>query len=262
VFGCFKVATMRTFQRLAAFLEQQRQRTRLDPINHAWILEAQQLPLLGSAHLAVSGKEISVGVFSAATAGSAAAGGAFTFASTVGVAGTGTAIGTLSGAAATNASLAWLGGGSLAAGGLGMAGGALVLGGLVVAPALAVTGFMIEAQGEKQLASASAYVAKIEGTIERMTQDIALMQGVCLRIDELQRISIRLHDYVLDSVGALEEIGTSFDPDRYDHIERISTALQSARALAEVLRVPVVPGQEDTFAGIVARYGFIGMNGG
>lgn len=43
------------------------------------------------------------------------------FATTFGVASTGTAISTLSGAAATNAALAWLGGGALAAGGGGMA---------------------------------------------------------------------------------------------------------------------------------------------
>jgi hypothetical protein len=40
---------------------------------------------------------------------------------------TGTAISTLSGAAATNAALAWLGGGAIAAGGGGMAAGAMVL---------------------------------------------------------------------------------------------------------------------------------------
>ncbi len=44
-------------------------------------------------------------------------------ATTFGVASTGTAISTLSGAAATNAALAWLGGGALAAGGGGMAAG-------------------------------------------------------------------------------------------------------------------------------------------
>ena len=44
-------------------------------------------------------------------------------ATTFGVASTGTAISTLSGAAATNAALAWLGGGSLVAGGGGMAAG-------------------------------------------------------------------------------------------------------------------------------------------
>lgn len=48
-------------------------------------------------------------------------------ATTFGVASTGTAISTLSGAAATNAALAWLGGGSLATGGGGMAAGSYLL---------------------------------------------------------------------------------------------------------------------------------------
>ena len=52
-----------------------------------------------------------------------------------GVASTGTAISTLSGAAAMNAALAWCGGGAAAAGGFGVTGGlvALSAGGLVVA---------------------------------------------------------------------------------------------------------------------------------
>ncbi|MFE2579358.1 hypothetical protein [Streptomyces sp. NPDC059378] len=49
---------------------------------------------------------------------------------------TGTAISGLSGAAATSAMLAWLGGGSLAAGGGGVAAGTLVLTGIVAAPAV------------------------------------------------------------------------------------------------------------------------------
>ena len=75
----------------------------------------------------------------AGTAGGAlVAFGAYGAAQALAVASTGTAIATLSGAAATNATLAFFGGGSLAAGGLGMAGGAAVLGGLVAGPALAV----------------------------------------------------------------------------------------------------------------------------
>lgn len=54
--------------------------------------------------------------------------------SLIGTASTGTAISSLSGVAATNATLAWFGGGSLATGGAGMAGGFLVLGGIVAAP--------------------------------------------------------------------------------------------------------------------------------
>ena len=72
----------------------------------------------------------------AGTAGGAlAAFGAYGAAQALAVASTGTAISTLSGAAATNATLAFFGGGSLATGGLGMAGGTAVLGGLVAGPA-------------------------------------------------------------------------------------------------------------------------------
>lgn len=60
--------------------------------------------------------------------------GAWALVSAIGTASTGTAIGTLSGVAATNATLAWFGGGALAAGGAGMSGGILVLGGMVAAP--------------------------------------------------------------------------------------------------------------------------------
>ncbi len=52
----------------------------------------------------------------------------------------GVAIAELSGVAATNATLAWLGGGALSVGGFGMVGGMVVLGGLVAGPALAIFG--------------------------------------------------------------------------------------------------------------------------
>lgn len=81
-------------------------------------------------------------------------GGVMSGAGGLAMASTGTAIGSLSGAAATNATLAWLGGGSLASGGLGMAGGMAVLGGLVVGPALAIGGFALSRQAEKELYAA------------------------------------------------------------------------------------------------------------
>ncbi len=66
--------------------------------------------------------------------GGSAALGAWGLVSLIGSASTGTAISSLSGIAATNATLAWFGGGSLATGGAGMAGGFWVLGGIVAAP--------------------------------------------------------------------------------------------------------------------------------
>jgi membrane protein implicated in regulation of membrane protease activity len=60
--------------------------------------------------------------------------GAWAVVSVLGSASTGTAIAGLSGIAATNATLAWFGGGALAAGGAGMSGGMIVLGGIIAVP--------------------------------------------------------------------------------------------------------------------------------
>jgi len=79
-----------------------------------------------------------VGPAGGAGIGAATAAGAYSLIGLVGAASTGTAISTLSGVAATNAILAWLGGGALAAGGAGIAGGTLVLGGIFVAPVFAI----------------------------------------------------------------------------------------------------------------------------
>lgn len=88
---------------------------------------------------------LGAGVAVAALGPTAAMGVATTF----GVASTGTAISALSGAAATNAALAWLGGGALAAGGGGLAAGKTILalagstGWAIAGVALVVSGFAL-----------------------------------------------------------------------------------------------------------------------
>lgn len=99
-----------------------------------------------------------------ALAGIASYGGAMMFAS----ASTGTAIASLSGIAATNATMAWFGGGSLAAGGLGMAGGSMVLGGIVAGPVLAVAGFIMAAKSEENLANAQKTHSEAKNAAEKM----------------------------------------------------------------------------------------------
>ena len=112
-----------------------------------------------------------------ALAGVASYGGAMMFAS----ASTGTAIASLSGAAATNATLAWFGGGSLAAGGLGVAGGTLVLGGVVVAPVLAVAGFIMAAKAEENLAQARKTYAEVAAKVEEM----GLLVDFMVKVEDL-----------------------------------------------------------------------------
>ena len=112
----------------------------------------------------------------AVSAGALAGVGALGIATTYGVASTGTAIGTLSGAAATNATLAWLGGGSLAAGGLGIAGGTVVLGGIVAVPLLLVFAAGATSKSEKALTEAHSQAAEFDvatGEAELMTTKVA-----------------------------------------------------------------------------------------
>lgn len=109
-----------------------------------------------------------------ALAGVATYGGAMMFAS----ASTGTAIATLSGAAATNATLAWFGGGSLAAGGMGMAGGTMVLGGIVAGPVLAAAGFIMAAKAEENLAKAEETYSEAKKVAEQMKTMTSVLRGI------------------------------------------------------------------------------------
>lgn len=102
--------------------------------------------------------------------------GAVGLVSTYGVASTGTAIAGLSGVAATNATMAALGGGSLAAGGFGMAGGAVALGGMFLAPVALIGGFALASKGEKALTEAKKYAAEAEVAIAKLDVQIAFVE--------------------------------------------------------------------------------------
>lgn len=108
------------------------------------------------------------GGISGAAGGALAAFGAYSAAIAFASASTGTAIASLSGVAASNATLAFFGGGSLAAGGLGMAGGTAVLGGLVAGPALLVMGIITSAKAGKNLQEAYANDAKANEICEEL----------------------------------------------------------------------------------------------
>jgi hypothetical protein len=113
-------------------------------------------------------KAIGVSVGGGIVAGSVAAGGTVFAVSAFGVAGTGTAIGSLSGVAATNATLAWLGGGSLATGGAGVVGGMAVLGGIALAPIAIFGMFMGASKGKQKLEKAKEFEAEVDLLVERI----------------------------------------------------------------------------------------------
>lgn len=122
--------------------------------------------------------------------------GASGLASSIGVvASTGTAIGSLSGIAATNATLAWLGGGSLAAGGMGMAGGTAILGGVVAGPVLAVIGYAAASRSETALTEAFSKESEILGAVEQIENGKAVLIAIEGRSEELQQMITRISSH-------------------------------------------------------------------
>ena len=101
------------------------------------------------------------GLIGSAAAGSGIAAGVTGAVGSVGVASTGAAISGLSGAAADSATLAFLGGGSLASGGGGMILGATALNFVTVGPALLVGGLVTKSQGTKARTQARDHRARV-----------------------------------------------------------------------------------------------------
>lgn len=131
-------------------------------------------------------------------------------ATTFGTASTGTAISTLSGAVATKAALAWLGGGAIAAGGGGTAAGGALLAlagpvGWSVAGAtlLASIGLFTKNKFENRAAKQEALTA--------VKQNTALVKSMDAQIDDLLRRTASLRELLLQSYGeALGCFGADF----------------------------------------------------
>lgn len=149
-------------------------------------------------------------------------------------AGTGTAISTLSGAAAESATLAWLGGGSLAAGGGGVAAGGVMLTGVAIAPALLIGGITLAIQGDKALTQATRYEAEVTEANAEMDLHVALMRRLRGRTDELRSLLDGLDGRAAASLGELSRL--DFDPDR-----DLGLFQRTALLMAELGRVLSTP---------------------
>lgn len=111
--------------------------------------------------------------------------GSWALVSVAGTASTGTALSSLSGIAATNATLAWFGGGSLAAGGGGIALGTTVLGGVVAIGTIAFTGIYSHLQANKQIEEIEYEIHRIYNQIEEIQKNIIELKVIKNRAEEL-----------------------------------------------------------------------------
>lgn len=157
------------------------------------------------------------------------------------VASTGTAISSLSGVAATNATLAWLGGGSLAAGGFGMAGGMFVLGGLVVGPALAIGGVVLSHQAEKELYAAKNNKDKALKYQSEVATIILKLNSIVKYAEQINNLLKRLDEYfskqIREMIAVIDFWGCDYsklDSRRKEVIYKTALFAKTIKSILEV----------------------------
>ena len=199
----------------------------------------EELKELGNFAIQVAG-----GVTAGAAGGALTAIGAYGAAQTFAAASTGTAIASLSGAAATNATLAFFGGGSLAAGGLGMAGGMMVLGGLVAGPALLVMGLITGAKSQEKLDQALINKAQAEEIMEALNTASDQCSTIRRRAYLFYSLLAHLDTYLLPLVWQMEDIiakeGTDYRTYSAESKKVIMAAASNAGSVKAVLDVPIL----------------------
>ena len=146
------------------------------------------------------------------------------------VATTGTAIGGLSGAAASSATLAWLGGGALAAGGLGIAGGTAVLGGIVAAPAVIALGVFRQVKAGKVEQESQERIQKLELEKAKLDRDRVKLRATRHRADEVDKT---LRALTRQLKALLREASST--------AEDVYRVVQLAKALRAAIDEPVIP---------------------
>ena len=172
-----------------------------------------------------------VSIAGGAGAGALTALGAYGLVGTVGTASTGAAIGGLSGAAASSATLAWFGGGALAAGGLGIAGGTAVLGGIVAAPIPVAIGAFQQVKARRIQREAEGRVKELRLKEAEIRRDYAKLSAVRQRCDEVQRTMLEL---IKQLQVALQNASLNIAQDVY-------RVVQIAKTLRVAIDEPAVP---------------------
>ena len=186
-----------------------------------------------------------VGGTVAGTAGGAlAAFGAYGAAQALACASTGTAIASLSGAAATNATLAFFGGGSLAAGGLGMAGGTAILGGLVAGPTLMVLGIVAGQVAKKNLEKACTNRAEALQIAAQLDTGSLQCETIRRRTYMFYNFLARLDSFFLPMVYKLEDVlhaeGDDYRQYSADSKKIVASCAGIAVSIKSVLDTPIL----------------------
>ncbi|OOC24731.1 glycine zipper family protein [Helicobacter pylori] len=156
----------------------------------------------------------------------------------------GVAIAELSGVTATNATLAWLGGGALSVGGFGMVGGMAVLGGLVAGPALAILGAFSASKMEEKLENAKAYCSQVEKAAKEADAVIDNLQAIRKMADlftrQITKFDALFFSLAQDAIATMKK--HNYDTSRYNQKERdqLCVTVSTLMTLSAFLKVSIM----------------------
>lgn len=172
----------------------------------------------------------------------------------------GLVFGKLAGVAAKNATLAWLGGGSLASGGAGMAGGMVVLGGIALAPVALFSMYMGYSSGKRKLNDAKNYADEVEVFVQKVktlicelnqidraaklfAKTILSMDAVLqVQIERLEPVINRLSNRTFFQRVIRDPVKKFFHKNIFepDELRAITDALNSAVLLSSLIEKPLM----------------------
>ena len=213
-------------------------------IQEAKKIQNEKIQLNDFKELGNLGTSIISGVGAGALGGALTAYGAYGAVGLVAKASTGILISELSGAAATNATLAFFGGGSLAAGGLGIAGGTVVLGGVIAGPALAIMGFIMDAKATKDVENALTNIKLAQKNAKEMEVATELCQAIKRRSEMFFKKLSELDTRLTDMTSKLDAYITQNGTDYFSYSEEgkglVAANVSLAIAVKSIIDTPLL----------------------
>ena len=157
---------------------------------------------------------------------------------------TGTAISSLTGAAASNAVLAWLGGGAVAAGGGGMAAGATVMAALTATAtaglAVIAVGTLASAFYSRKYTEATKHLAEVQEWVAQTEASWTVMAGIKQRVLELHGLTTDLEGRAIAQLHKLDPYIDHFDNTDMTQVELFQQAAIMVKSMSELAQVPVL----------------------
>ncbi|GAA7207442.1 hypothetical protein JP0021_03480 [Helicobacter pylori] len=210
-----------------------------------WVSDARKIT---NQYCEVDFFDASGAVIGSAIGGVLAAYGAYTGVGMLASMAGGVAIAELSGVAATNVTLAWLGGGALSVGGFGMVGGMVVLGGLVAGPALAILGAMSADEMKEKLEKAKAYYSQVEKAVKKadaMTDQFQAIEKMAkLFTKQIAKCDTLLFLLSQDAIATMKKHNYDFSPydkeENEEEKDQLCVTVSTLSSLSAFLKVPII----------------------